>query len=144
MPSIKITDKEILAQIPAARRRAGLARAMEPHATDARYLRSGRLLRVDLANGATVIIPVDLIPGLDHASDRDIAEVTVGPAGVALRWDRLDLDLTVAGLATFAIGIRTLHRAAGASAGAVKSRAKAKSSRLNGAKGGRPRKKVLV
>ena len=140
MTTQKVSDKAILAQLPAARRRARLAQALEPHAAVVRYHLAGRVLQVTLANRAGMIVPVDLIPALDGASDQDLDEVTIGPAGVGLRWDRLDVDLTVAGLATLAIGIRTLRRAAGAAGGAVRSAAKRKSSRLNGLKGGRPPK----
>ncbi len=143
MVTRKVSDHAILAQVPAARRRARLAQALEPHAAGVRYHRAGRVLEVTLTNRAGMIVPVELIPALHGASDQDLEEVVIGPAGVALRWDRLDVDLTVAGLASLAIGIRTLRRAAGAAGGAVRSAAKSRSSRLNGAKGGRPRKNSL-
>ncbi|MEO6067409.1 MAG: DUF2442 domain-containing protein [Gemmatimonadales bacterium] len=137
-----LTDNDILAQIPAARRRAERTRLAEPHAAAAEYLRTPRALLVELSNGAGILVPIDLVADLREATDPELAKVAVGPAGVGLRWERLDVDLSVAGLATLAFGARTLHRAAGAAGGSVRSRKKAKSSRLNGLKGGRPRMKL--
>lgn len=133
-----ISDAEILAQIPAARRRAALAQRTQPHAAAVRYDPARRAVRVALTNGALLTIPVALLPALHGASDRDLREVRAGPAGVGLRWERLDMDLSVAGLAEAALGRTTLLRAAGAAGGAVRSPRKARAARLNGLKGGRP------
>ena len=135
----KMTDQEILSQIPAARRRAQRALRTQPHAAAVRYDRALRTIALTLTNGVTLVVPVRLVAALHHATDADLAEVAVGAAGVSLRWDRLDLDLGVAGLAQAALGRHTLLRAAGAAGGAARTPAKARAARLNGRKGGRPR-----
>ncbi|MEO5825694.1 MAG: DUF2442 domain-containing protein, partial [Gemmatimonadales bacterium] len=79
-----VPDEQILAQVPAARRRA---RESAPLAATARYERARRCLHVTLANGAALLVPVDLIPSLAHASETELADVAVGVAGVGVRWD---------------------------------------------------------
>jgi hypothetical protein len=135
-----LSGRDVLAQIPAATPRARNARLSEPHASSARYDRRRRVLHVALTNGGGFTVPVKLIPDLQHATDRDIAMVTVGAAGVGLRWERLDADLSVAGLARAVLGADALMKAAGAAGGAVRSVAKAEAARRNGKKGGRPGK----
>lgn len=135
-----VSDREVLAQIPAARRRAARARASQPHVARARYERAGRQLHLTLTNGTALALPVDLVGTLRGWDDTDLAEVTVGAAGVGLRWPRRDADLSIAGLLHSAFGARTLLRASGAAGGAARSAAKAAAARRNGRKGGRPRK----
>lgn len=132
-----IADDDILAQLPAARRRA---HASHPVASKARYERAHRRLHVTLTNGATLLVPIDLIASLRQASDLDLSEVSVGVAGVGLRWERLDEDLSISGLARVALGRQVLLQASGAAGGAARTVAKARASRANGLKGGRPRK----
>ena len=132
-----IRDEDILAQIPAARRRGN---ASHPVAATARYERAHRRLHVTLTNGATLLVPIDLIASLSRATDLDLADVSVGVAGVGLRWDRLDEDLSMSGLARVALGPQVLLRASGAAGGASRTAAKSQASRINGLKGGRPRK----
>jgi len=139
MAKSSIKDSAILAQIPAAKLRAARSLRSQPHAAEVRYERVGRRLCLTLTNGAVIVLPVDLLPSLRSAADRDLVEVTIGPAGVALRWERLDEDLTVSGLLRFVVGSRTLLRASGAAGGGARSAAKVRAARLNGAKGGRPR-----
>ena len=133
----RVPDADILAQIPAARRRA---RAGQPVAAEACFDRAGRCLRIGLTNGTVLSVPIDLVPPLRHATDRELAGVTVGVAGVSLRWERLDEDLGLSALAHLALGRGLLLRASGAAGGAARTTAKAKASRANGALGGRPRK----
>ena len=134
------SDAEVLAQSPAARERARQLRQHTPHAKTAYFDRAVRRIVVVLTNGASLVVPVGLVPVLRAASDKDLAEVVVGPAGVGLRWERLDADLTVASLARLALGAQVLLRAAGAAGGAVRTSAKARAARLNGLRGGRPPK----
>jgi hypothetical protein len=139
MAKMTVSDQEILAQIPAARRRAQHALRTQPHASGVHYDRANRAIHLTLTNGVSLVVPVELVAALHHASDRDLTEVAVGAAGVSLRWDRLDVDLGVPGLAQAALGRHTLLRAAGAAGGAARTPAKARAARLNGRKGGRPR-----
>jgi hypothetical protein len=64
--------------------------------------------------------------------------VEVGPAGVGLPWDALDVDLSVVGLARLVLGSSALMRAAGSAGGSARSPAKAAAARKNGLRGGRP------
>jgi hypothetical protein len=136
----RLSDEEVLGQIPRARVRARQAREAEPHAASARYDRRQRVVHVTLTNGSAFSVPARIIPELADASDGELAGVEVGPAGVGLHWPALDADLSVAGLAAAALGRRVLLRAAGAAGGSARSSAKADAARRNGAKGGRPRK----
>jgi hypothetical protein len=112
----------------------------EPHANRARFDKGQRTLHVVLTNGAAFEVPVDLVSALAAASDKELAEVEVGPAGAGLRWESLDTDLSVATLASAALGATVLLRAAGSLGGSARTRAKKRAARLNGMKGGRPRK----
>ena len=140
MSNRDLSESEILAQIPKARARAQRFRATEPHAKAVRFDAARRTLHVVLTNGASLSVPVRLLGALRSASAKDLSVVRVGPAGVGLRWERLDTDLSVAHLASTALGQSTLLRAAGAVGGASRSRAKVLAARSNGKKGGRPRK----
>ena len=140
MARARLTDREVGGQIPAAQARARRARTSEPHATSAHYDRRTRTLRVSLTNGGGFTIPVALIAELRRVADQGIATVEVGAAGVGLRWERLDIDLGVAGLARTLFGAAALMRVAGAAGGAVRSASKADAARRNGRKGGRPAK----
>lgn len=139
-----LTDSEILAQVPAARERAERALRTNPHAQKARFDRTRRSFHMVLTNGASFTVPVNLVDTLRDASDRELADVRVGPAGLGLRWERLDADLSVAHLAAVAFGAEILLRAAGAAGGSARTSTKARAARLNGLKGGRPRKRTTV
>jgi len=134
-----VSDSEILAQIPAARRRA---QRDTLRAGKVRYDRAHRRLHVTLANGTVLLVPIDLIASLQRATDQELAEVTVGVAGISLHWEHLDEDLSMSGLVELVVGRGALLRAAGAAGGASRTAAKVRASRLNGLKGGRPRKRA--
>ncbi|AHJ66353.1 DUF2442 domain-containing protein [Granulibacter bethesdensis] len=96
---------------------------------------------VTLSNGVEMAIPVDLIEGIADASDHDLAEIELTPAGQGLHWERLDADVLVEGLARGIFGSPTWMAAAlGRSGGSSRSAAKVTAARENGKKGGRPRK----
>lgn len=135
-----LTNRQILAQYREAGRRAELALRTEPHARAAHYIPRRRMLHIDLINGSAFEVPVDKLEVLRDGKDRDLAEVEVSPAGLGLHWERLDADYSVAFLAELALGRKTLLRAAGAAGGSVRSPAKARAARINGRKGGRPRR----
>jgi len=132
----QLTDAEILAQIPAARAaaKAGL------RARSARYSVAHKTLFVTLTNGTVIGIPTAHLPALRRASPRQRSAVTVLPAGIALHWASLDVDLSVPALIREALGADALRSLAAAEGGKATSERKAAAARENGAKGGRPRK----
>lgn len=81
-----------------------------------------------------------LIEGLQGAAPDDLNQIVVMPAGLALRWPELDIDVSVPGLAMEVFGTRDWMRELASRAGKSTSEAKRAAARLNGRKGGRPRK----
>lgn len=131
-----LSDRNILNQIPGARRRASRL----PRAIGARYDPTERVITVTMGNHAALVVPVALLPELNQASNRQLSEVRLDPAGWGVGWEQLEVDYSVAALAELVIGRAAMQRAAAAAAGSVRTPAKARAARLNGRKGGRPRK----
>lgn len=136
----QLDETAILRQIAAARKRAASERAQKQFAVAAGYHKAEKTLWIHLANGVKISLPIALIPWLQPYTDDEIGAVCVGPAGLGLRWDTLDMDLSVYSLVQLALGKTLLWKASGAAGGKVRSEAKAAASRRNGQKGGRPRK----
>jgi hypothetical protein len=134
-----LTEKEILAQLPRARRAAQFARRTEPRAVGARYNRSSKRVEVELANGCTFAFPANLVEGLRGASASDLARLEIELDGAGLHWERLDTDLLVGELVRGVFGSKRWMSEVGRTLGSVRSEAKAKAARINGRKGGRPR-----
>lgn len=57
-----------------------------------------RMIYVELTDGRIVGFPADRFKILKSASDEQLKEVTVRLNGYALRWEKLDEDITVAGI----------------------------------------------
>lgn len=141
-----LTDEEILAQIPGARVRAEEADRTEPRAAGARYDADTGRVWIELTNGCAFAFPADHAQGLRDASPHDLERVQVDPFGAGLRWEALDVDLSVAGLLAGVFGgeawmrelAREGARRTGRQGGQARGGAKAKAARLNGARGGRP------
>ena len=71
---------------------------------DAWYDTQFHQVGLEFRTGARVLIPQRLIAGLERASIRDLVTVTVSPAGDALSWRSLDVDVAVPGLIERAVG----------------------------------------
>lgn len=127
------------ADIDAALQRGQAARHAEPRATSARYDRNSGRVIVDLTNGCTFAFPPCMAQGLEAATDDVLAAVEILGAGYGLHWEALDVDLSVPSLLAGLFGTKA-HMAR--LAGQATSPAKAAAARVNGAKGGRPRKQV--
>ena len=87
-------------------------------------------------------IPRRMVPGLDRAATSVLQSVSISPAGDALSWRSVEVDVYVPGLIERTFGTRLLAAASGRRGGRRKSKAKAAAARMNGAKGGRPRKRA--
>jgi hypothetical protein len=136
----RLSDAEILAQIPAARARERRERKRGLRATSARYDRTTGRVVLELTNGCSFAFPTRAIPALQSASASELVTVEIDPSGGALRWDDLDVDLSVPSLLLSAVGVDERLRHFASLAGRVRSDAKARAARTNGKKGGRPKK----
>ena len=132
-------DKELRTNFARASRAGRRAAKSEPRAAYARYSRREHALRIGLTNGATVTLPVKLIPQLRRAARHDVRTVEILGRGGGLHWEGLDLDLSVPGLLSSMFAGPEWLAELGRIGGRKSSAAKAAAARRNGRKGGRPR-----
>ena len=132
-------DKELRTNFARASRAGRRAAKSEPRAAYARYSRREHALRIGLTNGATVTLPVKLIPQLRRAARHDVRTVEILGRGGGLHWQGLDLDLSVPGLLSSMFPGPEWLAELGRIGGRRSSAAKAAAARRNGRKGGRPR-----
>ena len=113
----------------------------EPRASAARYDAKTGLVHVALTNDCLFAFPARRVEELGDASDAELGEIEVLGLGLGLRWEALDVDVSVPGLLAGLFGTRAwMDRQRAARAGAARSPAKAEAARRNGTKGGRPPK----
>ncbi len=89
-------------------------------------------------------IPRKIIPGLERTVVSNLEAIQISAAGDALSWPSLDVDVHVPGLVERAFGSRLFAAATGPRGWRRRSKAKAVAAKVNGAKGGRPRKRQSV
>lgn len=133
-------DAALQAQIDQARRNGEALDATEPRAIKAWYDVSSQRVFIELMNGVVMGFPPQLLQGLESATPEQLAEVEVSPAGYGLHWECLDADLAVPQLVAGLFGTTAWMKELGRSGGRSTSVLKAKASRENGKRGGRPRK----
>lgn len=85
----------------------------------ARYDPRRDALDLGFRGGGSMVIPRSLVPGLARAATANLAAPVVSPAGDALRWPALDIDVHVPGLVARAFGTRLFAAAAGREGGSV-------------------------
>jgi len=134
-----MTDNGFEEQLKRAREVGRATLQSERRAVDVRYLESSDELRLELSDGAELLVPVSQLEGLSGASPEAIRGVELTVDGLALHWDELDVHYTVPGLVRGLYGTRAWMRAIGRKGGRAASAEKQRSSRENGARGGRPR-----
>jgi hypothetical protein len=139
--SLTAEDRERFARA----REVGQRQSHDPSAvTRARYVPRRDAIELEFVGGGTMLIPRALIPELDGVSPAIIGSVSVSPAGDALAWRALDVDLYIPGLVERAFGTRVFAASNGQRGGHRRSKAKAAAARANGARGGRPRKQIVA
>ena len=115
----------------------------EPRVTEVEY-RPGPgldLLILKLSDGRRHLIPREDLQGLRSATKEQIARVEILGKGTGLHWPELNVDFYVPGLLRRVYGTERWMAEIGRSGGSVKSAAKKRAARVNGLKGGRPRRK---
>jgi hypothetical protein len=142
MANWKLSAKAIKEQIAKAKEATALADAVEPHAKKAYYDQSANRIVVELSNGADFRFVPSSVQELIAATPEQIAQVEISPSGKALRWKKLDADLSLPALMMGVFGTRMWMAQLGRIGGQATSEVKSAAARLNGIKGGRP-KKVL-
>lgn len=130
---------DVQEQIRLARIAYAVDQATEPQAVSAYYDEDKARIVVDFENEASFAFPVKSVEGLAGASTEDLLLVTITPSGFGLHWEALDVDLSIPQLFQGIFGTKAWMKKIGAQGGKSKSEAKAKASRANGKKGGRPR-----
>ena len=142
MATIEITAKD--RERYAESRARGKARAEDPSAVVvARYDSDADAIDLKFSGGS-MSIPRRIVPGLERASALKIESIVLSPAGDALSWPALDVDIYVPGLVERAFGPRLFAASTGRRGGRRRSKAKAAAAKANGAKGGRPRKRLTA
>jgi hypothetical protein len=129
-----------------ARARArGLARLQAPSAiVDARYDTERDAIVLEFRGGGSMMIPRRILAELDHAPHSSLEAIGVSPAGDALSWRALDVDVYVPGLVERAFGTSLFAAAPGQRGGRRKPKVKATPAKVNGSSGGRPRKRLAA
>lgn len=142
----EFADGELEAQAEAALASEPV-RATGPEALRVSFHGKSRRFTVYMSNGVNFSFPADLCQGLQGKSDQELAEVQVLTDGEVLEWPRLDVHLSVTGLALGLLGsarwMQTIadrvRKDAARRAGRATSDKKAASSAVNGRAGGRPK-----
>jgi hypothetical protein len=127
------TDAEIDAAIASANDN-------EPRAVQVNYLPSMRVFVLKLNDGTFQAIPRDKWQDLEDANVKELSNIELLGDGTGLRWPDLDVDLYVPALVKGIFGTKQWMANIGRRGGSVRSEAKRAASRVNGVKGGRPRK----
>jgi hypothetical protein len=126
-------------------RARGKARAGDASAVvSARYDSDAEAIDLRFGGGGSMSIPRKLVPGLEGATETKIEAIVISPAGDALSWPSLDVDVYVPGLVERAFGTRLFAASTGRRGGRRRSKAKAAAAKANGARGGRPRKRLTA
>jgi len=132
-------EKELRANFERASRAGRRAAKTEPRAVRVVYRAQKHTLRIELTNGATITLPVKLIPSLKGVRPKDLRAVEVLGRGGGLHWESLDLDLSVPGLVSSMFPGTAWLAELGRVGGRRTSAAKTASACKNGRRGGRPR-----
>ncbi|MGC2463211.1 MAG: DUF2442 domain-containing protein [Steroidobacteraceae bacterium] len=126
-------------QVEAANARGVAANARGPVARSARYDSRGRLIAITLEGGCEFAFPAALAEGLADAPRSKLTKIKISANGLGLHWPLVDADLYVPGLIEGAFGSHRWMQQIGRLGGSSRSSAKAKASRENGKRGGRPK-----
>jgi hypothetical protein len=131
-------------QFKAANARGAAALARGPIARAVRYDSRRGLIVITLDGGCEFAFPVAVTEGLADAPRSKLAKIEISPNGLGLHWPLLDADLYVPGLIEGPFGSRRWMQQIGQLGGSSRSSTKAKASRENGKRGGRPKRNVTA
>jgi Protein of unknown function (DUF2442) len=132
-----------LDEFTVATRRAAERREKEPVAVAARYDRRRGRIVVGLDTGIELAFPPHIAQGLEAAKPADLTDIEISPSGFGIHFPKLDAHLYLPSLMQGIFGSKAWMAAQlGASGGRARSTAKVEAARINGKRGGRPRKRA--
>lgn len=132
------TKKELAEMTKEATKRGKQEATKKLDAVDVRYDKYSKRVVIELENDATLLVPVNLIQGLQGVSDKDLSNVE--SLGDGIFWPKPNVSIGIAGLLAGVFGNQAWMAEIGRIGGSKTSKTKKASSRANGKLGGRPRK----
>ncbi len=102
------------------------------------------LLIVGLSNHRRLVLPVEDLQGLEHATHEQLADYELVGRGTGISFPAVDADFYLPALIEGVYGTRRWMAELGKKGGVARTEAKRQAARRNGAKGGRPKKAVAA
>lgn len=109
-----------------------------------KYIAGYDIYIVSLHDGSRMVLQRERLQGLQNATKQQLSNVEILGRGTGLYWRDLNVDLYIPALRKGLFGNKHWMKEMGRMGGRVTSEAKAQSSRLNGAKGGRPKRYQII
>ncbi|HHP7229677.1 MAG TPA: DUF2442 domain-containing protein [Xenococcaceae cyanobacterium] len=134
----ELSDQQIEAQIEQAIAKRSKIDVTEPRASKVSF-DNGRI-NLHFNNSAIFSFLAESVEAIAQLSPEILATVELTPSGKGLRWDEPDIDLSIQGLLLGIFGSKVWMQEIAAKGGSSTSEKKQAASRINGKKGGRPRK----
>jgi hypothetical protein len=97
-------------------------------------------IEIELTDGAGVRLPRAMVEEFRDVAPADMVRLRLSPAGYGIKLDEHDINISVHGLIAALATTADMAGSLGRIGGAARTEAKRASARVNGAKGGRPRK----
>lgn len=114
----------------------------DPVAEKVEHVPELNLLTVRLSNHRRLMLPVEDLQGLEHATHDQLTKYELVGRGTGISFPALDADFYVPALIEGVYGTRRWMAELGKKGGGARTEAKRQAARQNGAKGGRPKKVV--
>ena len=140
---VKHKDVTTDTELDAALERARL-RDQEPVAQSVEHIPGLNLLIVALSNHRRLVLPMEDLQGLEHATHQQLEKYELLGGGTGISFPMLDADFYVPALMEGAYGTRRWMAELGKKGGTARTDSKRQAARENGKKGGRPRQKKAV
>ena len=137
---VQLTEEQIEAQIERASANQSKIDATEPRANKVFFDEKDSRIIIHFFNGTIFSFLTDSVEAIASLSSETLATVELTPSGKGLRWDEADIDLSIIGLMMGIFGSQQWMREIAVKGGKSKSERKKAASRVNGKKGGRPKK----